>query len=73
MPSSIISEKLLLSAQEASKALSISARSLWARTAPRGSIPSIRLGSRVLYSTSALQKWIDAETGAAGQKGGGDE
>ena len=29
--------------------------------------PSIRLGTRVLYSTSALQEWIDTETSAARQ------
>jgi excisionase family DNA binding protein len=61
------SRKLLLSVREAAKALSVSERTLWNMTAPRGPIPSIRLGSRVLYSTSALQKWIDGETGAAGE------
>jgi len=73
MPSSIIPEKLLLSAREAAKALSISARTLWSMTAPRGPIPCLRLNSRVLYPVDGLKKWIDGETGAAGQKGSGDE
>ncbi len=55
--------KLLLSAREAAPALSISQRTLWSLTQPRGPIPSIRLGARVLYPVDALQKWIDAQTG----------
>jgi predicted DNA-binding transcriptional regulator AlpA len=58
---------LLLDARQAAAALSISPRTLWSLTSPRGPIPSIRLGTRVLYSTSALQKWIDTETSAAQQ------
>jgi len=66
-------EKLLLSAREASIAMSISARTLWSLTAPRGPIPCLRLNSRVLYPVDGLKKWIDAETGAAGEGGSGDE
>jgi hypothetical protein len=61
--------KLLLSSREASKALSISERTLWSLTAPRGPIPVIRCGSRVLYSVDALRRWIDAQTGAVGEGG----
>jgi hypothetical protein len=60
MQSSIISDKLLLAAREAARALSISERTLWSMTVPRGPIPCARMGTRVLYSVSALQKWIDA-------------
>jgi hypothetical protein len=65
MPSSIIPEKLLLSAREAAKALSISARTLWSMTAPRGPIPCLRLNSRVLYPVDGLKKWIDEQTSQA--------
>ncbi len=57
--------KLLLTAREAARALSISARSLWALTAPRGPIPSVRLGSRVLYDPRALRRFIDEQQGGA--------
>ena len=52
--------KLLLSAREAA-ALSVSERTLFSLTTPRGPIPSVRLGARVLYPVAALQKWIDAQ------------
>ena len=51
-------EPLLISAQAAAKLLSISERTLRDRTKD-GSIPSLRLGGRVLYSWSALADWID--------------
>ncbi len=63
--SAIITEKLLCSAREAAKALSISERTLWSLTQPRGPIPVLRCGSRVLYSVDALRRWIDAQTGHA--------
>ncbi len=61
MNSTVIPEKLLLSAREAAKALSISERTLWSFTQPRGSIPSVKIGSRILYSVDALRKMIEAE------------
>jgi excisionase family DNA binding protein len=60
-------EKLLLSAREAAKALSVSERTLWSMTAPRGPIPAVKIGTRVLYSVTALQKWIDAQAVVGGQ------
>ncbi|MBN2580947.1 MAG: helix-turn-helix domain-containing protein [Pirellulales bacterium] len=62
-------EKLLLSACDAAEALSISQRSLWSLTAPRGPIPALRLGNRVLYPVDGLRRWIDAQTAAAGEEG----
>jgi hypothetical protein len=61
MTSNIIPEKLLLSAGDTSRMLSICDKTLWSMTAPRGPIPVVKIGSRVLYSVSALQKWIDAQ------------
>lgn len=58
--------KLLLTAPEAARALSISPRTLWSLTAPRGPIPAVRLGSRVLYDPRALQRFIDQQQGGPG-------
>jgi excisionase family DNA binding protein len=60
------SGKLLLSAREAAKVLSVSERTLWSWTSPRGTIPTVRLGHRVLYSILALEQWIAAQ--AAGSQ-----
>ena len=59
--------KLLLSTDEVAKALGICTKSLWNFTVPRGTIPSVKIGSRVLYSPADLQKWIDSQK----LKGGG--
>jgi predicted DNA-binding transcriptional regulator AlpA len=53
---------LLLSAREAAKLLSISERSLWRFSTPRGEIPVVRLGGRVLYSVRDLETWIAGKT-----------
>ena len=55
--------KLLLSAREAARALSICEKSLWSATRPRGPIPVVRIGHRVLYDPADLRKWIDAAKG----------
>ena len=52
---------LLLRPREAATALSISERTLWSLTAPRGPISSVRLGGCVRYSTNALQAYIDSQ------------
>ena len=62
--------KLLLSARDAAKALSVCERTLFSLTAPRGPIPVLRLGSRVLYPVATLQKWIDEQVGAAEGRAG---
>jgi len=53
-------EKLLLSVREAAALLSISTRTLWALSRPRGSIPVVGLGGRRLYSIESLREWIRA-------------
>ena len=53
--------KLLLSADEAAKSLGVCTKSLWSRTAPRGPIRCVKIGSRVLYSPTDLQTWIDSQ------------
>ncbi len=51
---------LLLTAQQAAKALSISPRKLWGMTAS-GEIPHIRLGRCVRYPVDDLRQWIDEQ------------
>ena len=46
-------------------ALSMSPRTLWGLTAPRGPIPVVKIGRSVRYSADALRAWI-----AAQQRGG---
>ena len=60
--------KLLLSAREAADALGICCKSLWSHTAPRGTIPAVRIGARVLYDPRDLTAWIDAR-----KEGGADQ
>lgn len=55
-PTSIL--PLLLTPNEAARALSISPRALWSLTAPRGPIPAVYLGRSVRYSPESLQRWI---------------
>jgi hypothetical protein len=58
--------QLLLTARAAAAALSVSQRTLWAMTYPRGPIPVIRLGRAVRYPADALRAFIEAQ-----QRGGG--
>jgi len=58
-------ERLLLSAQEAAKALGVSQRTLWGQTVPRGTIPFVRVGGRVLYPIDRLRRWIDEQANVA--------
>ena len=67
-------ESLALRPREAAQALGISARTLWARTTPRGPIPCVRVGSgkrqAVLYPVATLQAWLSRQAEAAQ---GGDQ
>ena len=51
-------EPLAVDSQQAAKLLSVSARTLWALTSPRGPIPALRLGRRVVYPLESLRAWI---------------
>ena len=61
-------DTLSLRPREAAKALGISTRTLWGLTAPRGSIPCVRIGQgkrrAVLYPTAELQAWLVRQTEA---------
>ena len=56
--------KLLLAAREAAEALSICEKSLWTLTVPRGDLPAVRIGRRVLYDPRDLRDLIDRRKGA---------
>lgn len=51
-------QRLLLTVQEAARALSISERSLWTLT-NEGAVQSVRIGRSVRYAVSDLQAYID--------------
>lgn len=57
MPENQGSIKLLVSARETAKALSISERTLWTLT-KEGTIPCVRVKTRVLYNPRELERWI---------------
>jgi len=53
-------DKLLVTAREAARRLSMCEKTLYSLTAPRGPIPVIRLAGRsIRYSVSDLEKFID--------------
>ncbi len=54
--------KLLLTARDVSKLLSISERTLWELTR-RGEIPRLKIGAAVRYDVRDLQAWIDKTKG----------
>ncbi len=51
-----------LSRMEAARSLSISERTLFERTQPRGPIKAFRLGRRVLYRVADLERFIESQS-----------
>jgi hypothetical protein len=51
--------KLLLTAPEAAKALSVCEKTLWSISVPRGTLPVVRIGARVLYDPRDLADFIE--------------
>ena len=52
---------ILLSPRQAAKALSISERTLWAISAPRGPLPVVKIGRSVRYHVANLEVYIGAQ------------
>lgn len=51
---------LIVDAREAARLLSMSERSLWSLTVPRGPLPCIRFGKRAIrYARKDLELWIE--------------
>ena len=48
----------LLNVPETAKLLGVSKRTLWSITAPRGTLKSIRIRSRVLYAKTTVEQWV---------------
>ena len=61
-PAPIGADALLIAARDAARMLSVSERTLWGITHPRGSLMPVRIGSRCLYSPDALRSWIASQT-----------
>ena len=53
--------KFLLSVAETARALNLSRKKLWQITAPRGDLPCIKIGTRVLYSPADIMAWIERQ------------
>jgi predicted DNA-binding transcriptional regulator AlpA len=64
-------QRIALKPSEAAKVLGISAKTLWTVSQPRGTLPCVRIGSRVTYFIHHLQKWADSQL--AEQAGAGRE
>lgn len=52
-------EGLLLTSAETARRLSISERTLWTLTAPRGSLPCVRFGRSVRYCLADVLAFIN--------------
>jgi excisionase family DNA binding protein len=52
--------KRLLTSREVASLLSISTRTVWAMTVPRGSLPCVKVGRSVRYDVEDLESWIQA-------------
>ena len=64
---SIKTGPILLTAREAAELLSVSEKTLWNHTAPRGNcIPAVRFGRTLRYSRAALEEWIRGQVAPAG-------
>ena len=64
---------LLVSTQAAAELLGISPKTLWSFTQPRGPVPCVRIGARVLYSPDRLREWLDAAQAAQGDRRGASD
>jgi predicted DNA-binding transcriptional regulator AlpA len=56
---------LLLTARAAAAQLSICQKTLYSVTVPRGTLPCVRIGRRVLYDQRDVLAWIDRQKGGA--------
>lgn len=64
MPDNPPPAALLIDPRAAAALLAISARTLWALTAPRGPIPAVRVGRLVRYRPDDLAAWVQAAAAA---------
>ena len=50
----------LLSIREASQLLNLCENSVWNHAAPRGTLPVVRIGSRLLFRREDIERWIES-------------
>ena len=50
----------LLSIRQVSEILSLCEKSVWNNAAPRGSLPTVRIGSRLLFRREDIEQWIES-------------
>lgn len=53
--------RLALRPRECAISLGMSEKALFDRTFPRGDIPAVKVGSRVVYFVHQIQAWADKE------------
>ncbi|HZZ78460.1 MAG TPA: helix-turn-helix domain-containing protein [Gemmataceae bacterium] len=56
----------LLSVGQAAKALNIGERTLFSISAPRGPLPVVRIGNRVLYDMADIARYIESQKTTGG-------
>jgi hypothetical protein len=61
--------KMLVSTKEAAARLSICPRTLWSISAPRGNLPVVRIGKKMLYHVADLEREIEARKVRSGNGG----
>ena len=61
-------ESMLLTTRETARALSISERTLYSLTFPRGTLKAVKLRGKVLYARQTIVEWIASQE--AGQCNG---
>jgi excisionase family DNA binding protein len=66
-----VKEKMLMSVREAAQALGIGRDTAYGLIRD-GRLPAVRVGRRVLVPRTALERWIEAETGRMSPGGGLD-
>lgn len=54
-------QQLAMTPTQAARALNLSPKKLWLISQPRGSLPCLKLGSRVAYFPHQIQQWADEE------------
>ena len=50
----------LRSIRETSERLNLCEKSVWNHTAPRGTLPCVRIGSRLLFREEDIDAWIES-------------
>lgn len=61
MTISVDEKKALWSTEECAEQLGISKRTLFTITHPRGTLKSVKIGTRVCYRPESVQAWLDEQ------------